>query len=225
MLRETQVWEDHFDRAQVLAATPGQNGWQLRDTSAAGAPTALCASADGGALLITLANTAEAEFVTAYHGDVLNFRLDKLQRVTYNVKVSGIDAVSTLVFGVASAARTTHAEVPDNEAFLAWFRMEGSASTSLVVVETDDAVRDNNDIATGVTLSSTYKRCTIDFSYGLADVRFIIDDKRVAGSTTFNMSATPSQRCQPYIDLSKASGTGIPAVSIDKVELVYNIAN
>ena len=225
LTREVRLWCDQFDRAQALTTTPGQNGWTVKDTSANGTPTYLCASSDGGALVVTLDNTNEAQYVTVYHNDVLNFRLDKLQRVEINAKVAGINSVTTLVMGLSSAARGTHGQAPDAEAFNAWFRMDGATSTSLIVVETDDAVRDNNTKATGQTLSTTYKRLEIDFSYGLADVRFLIDGNRVASSTTFNMSATPSQRMQPYIDIQKASGTGTPSVTIEKYEIVYNIAN
>jgi hypothetical protein len=103
--------------------------------------------------------------------------------------------------------------------------MEGSASTTLVVVETDDNSRNNDDVATAKTLSNTYKRFIIDFSYGISDVRFFIDGDRVAASTTFNMSNSSTQRLQPYIDLQKASGTGTPSVTIDKFAITYRTAN
>lgn len=224
--RSPRKWTDHFARAQVLTTTPGQNGWTLRSTVTNATPTYLCTSADGGALVITLDNTNEQEVVTAYHNDVLNFRLDKLLRMEIIAKVSGIDAVTTLVMGLSSAARSTHTNVPDAELWNCWFRMEGSASTSNLVVETDDNTTNNDDVATGTTLSTTYKRLEVDFSNGLADVRFYIDGSRVAKTTTFSMAGTGStQRLQPYIDLSKASGTGTPAVTIDKFELVYRLAN
>lgn len=223
--REVVDWCDEFDRAQALTTTPGMNGWTVKDTSSSGTPTYLCASADGGALVLTLVNTNEAEYVTVYHNDVLNFRLDKLHRVEIIAKVASVDAVTTLVMGLASAARGTHNQAPDAETYNAWFRMEGSVSTSNIVVETDDTVRDNDDVATGTTLSSTYKRFEISFEYGLTDVRFFVDGARVASSTTFNMSNSGSQRMQPYIDIQKASGTGTPAVTIDRFAIVYNIAN
>ena len=132
---------DFFDRAQVFTTTPGQNGWTIADTSAAGAPTYLCITEDGGAAKLTLAATSELEIVTLYMNDVLPLDLASLQSVEFVAKVEAIDAVTTLVFGVGSARNDTS----DTVATSAWFRMEGSASTSNVVVETDDGVVDRDD--------------------------------------------------------------------------------
>ena len=58
----------------------------------------------------------------------------------------------------------------------AWFRMEGSASTTNLVTETDDNTTDNNDIATGSSLATTTRRLKVDFSNGQDDVRFYVRD-------------------------------------------------
>ena len=212
---------DMFDRAQVFSTTPGMNGWTIKDTSASGAPTYLCVTEDGGAAKLTLASTSEEEIVTLYQNDVLPWDLDSLLSVDFIVKVGSIDAVTQLVFGVGSAQNDTEDSVTVN----AWFRMDGTASTSAIVVETDDNTVDNNDVATGTTLSTTYKKCTIDFSQGLADVRFFIDGSRVAASTTFDMSAvTSGQNVQPFVQLHKASGTGVAYVQIAKISAKYRCA-
>lgn len=219
--RSTRCWSDKFDRAQAFTTTPGMNGWTIKDTSSAGAPTYLCATDDGGSAVLTLDNTSEAQIVTLYQNDVLPFDVRMLKRVRFIAKVSGIDSVTTLVFGVGSAQSDTSDSVATN----AWFRMQGSTSTSNVVVETDDATTDNDDKATGQTLSSTYKLFDIDFTNGIADVRFFIDGERVAAATTFDMSALASGlNVQPFVQLQKASGTGTPAVTIALVEVDYNVA-
>lgn len=213
------LWEDHFLRAQAYSTTPGFNGWTIKDTSASGTPTYVNSAA--GAVL-TLAATSEAEIVTLYQNDVLIYDIDQIQSISFDAKVSGIDAATTLCFGLASAQNDTADSVTAN----AWFRMEGSASTSNVVVETDDGTNDNDDKATGTTLASTMKRFTIAFgeSGGAAntkDVRFYIDNQRVASTTTFDMSNYTSG-LQPFVQLQKASGTGTPAVTIRRVQVVYN---
>ena len=137
------------------------------------------------------------------------------------MKVAGIDAATTLVVGVGSAQNNTADSVATN----AWFRMEGSASTTAVVVETDDATNDNNDVATGSTLAAVYKKLIIDFESGLPDVRFFIDGERVASTTTFDMSdLTAGLNVQPFVQLQKASGTGTPSVTIAAVNIVYSYA-
>lgn len=212
---------DLFDRAQVFSTTPGQNGWTIADTSASGTPTYLCATEDGGSAVLTLASTSEAENVCLFFNDVLPWDLAGLQYVKFVVKVSGIDSASTLVFGVGSARNDT----PDSVTVSAWFRMEGSASTSAVVVETDDNSNTWDDVATGQTLSSTYKTFVIDFGRGLSDVRFFIEGEPVATGTTFNMSSvTSGQNVQPIVQIQKASGTGTPAVTIALIEAQYRYA-
>lgn len=212
---------DLFDRAQVFSTTPGQNGWTIADTSSAGTPTYLCATEDGGSAVLTLHSTSEAENVCLFFNDVLQWDLAGLQYVKFVAKVSGIDSASTLVFGVGSARNDT----PDSVTVSAWFRMEGSASTSAVVVETDDNSNTWDDVATGQTLSSTYKTFMIDFSRGLADVRFFIEGEPVATGTTFNMSSVSSgQNVQPIVQIQKASGTGTPAVTIALIEAQYRYA-
>lgn len=212
---------ENFNRAQSFTTTPGQNGWTIADTSSAGTPTYLCITEDGGAAKLTLAATSEAEIVTLYHNDVLTLDLANLQRVEYIAKVAGIDSVTTLTFGVGTARNDTD----DSVAQHAWFRMEGSASTSNVVVETDDGVTDNDDNATGTTLSSTYKKFVIDFTNGLSDIRFFIDGERVAAGETFSLSGiTAGQNVQPLVQLQKASGTGTPSITIAQITTVQRYA-
>lgn len=219
--RGVENWCDMFDRAQAFTTTPGQNGWTIADTSSAGTPTYLCVTEDGGAARLTLASNSEAENVCLFMNDVLPFDLRQLLRVDFIAQVSGVDSATTIVFGVGSARNDT----PDSVATNAWFRIEGSASTSALVVETDDGTTDNDDRATGQTLSNSYKKCSIDFSQGISDVRFFIDGERVAASTTFSMaSATAGQNVQLMAQVQKASGTGVASLTIARVEAVYKWA-
>lgn len=221
IVRGTKCWSDLFDRAQAYTTTPGFNGWTIADTSSSGTPTYLNATEDGGSAVLTLVNTSEEENVCLYQNNVLPFDIRQIDHFKAIVKVSGIDAVTTLVVGLGSARDND----PDNVATSAWFRMEGSASLTAVVVETDDATNNNDDKATGATLGSTYKLLHIDFTRGLSDVRFFIDGEPVATGTTFDMSAVASgQNVQPIVQIQKASGTGTPAVTIAMLEIQYRYA-
>ncbi len=218
--RAVRCKRDDFARAQTFTTTPtGDFGWTIADTSAAGAPTYLCITADGGAAKLTLEATSEAQNVCLYQGDVLPFDLAKIQRVRFIAEVAAVNSVTTLVMGVGSARNDT----PDTVSINAWFRMEGSASTSNVVCETDDGTNDNDDKATGTTLAAVAKEFVIDFTNGITDVRFFIDGAAVATATTFSMSAiTAGQNVQLIFQLQKASGTGVPSVTIYDVEIEYN---
>jgi len=221
VIRETVCKVDNFDRAQTFTTTPtGEFGWRIADTSSSGTPTYLIGN--NRAATLTLAATSEEEIVTLYQGDVLPFLLNKLQEVSFLASVSGVDSVTTITFGVGSA----RADTEDDVAVNAQFRIQGSASTSAVVVETDDGTTDNDDNATGATLGSTLKKFTIDFSNGLSDVRFYVDGARVGASETYSLAAASSSQCvQLLAQLHKASGTGTPALVIKQVKAIYNIAD
>lgn len=210
------TFTDDFRRAQALTTTPGMNGWTIKDTSSAGTPTYLCTSGVGAVL--TLAANSEAEIVTLYQNDVLQFSLQDIISIEWAVKVAGIDAVTTLVMGVASAQNDT----ADSVATHAWFRMEGSASTTALVTETDDGTTDDDDNATGSSLATTTRRLKVDFSNGLDDVRFYVDGSRRSSANTFNMeSAADPTNLQPFVQLQKASGTGVPSVTIRSCIIRY----
>jgi len=214
--RGVKTFIDNFDRAQAFTTTPGMNGWTIKDTSSAGTPTYLCVTEDGGGAKLTLASTSEEEIVTLYQNDVLIYDLAQLKQVWWILKVAAFDAVTDLVAGVGAAQNDTEDSVATN----AWLKVDGSVSTSALVAETDDATTDNDDVATGETIASTYKKLAIDFTNGLADVRFAIDGERVAAGTTFDMSAlTAGLNVQPFVQLHKASGTGVVTLLMDYVRI------
>lgn len=230
--RDHILFVDNFDRAQVYSTTPGHNGWTIKDTSSGGTPTYLNVTEDGGAAKLTLDNTSEAQIVTLFQNDVLMLDLATLQTFEAVVKVAGIDAVTTLVVGLASAQNDT----PDTVAVNAWFRLQGSASLTAIVVETDDGTTDNDDKATGKSFGSGYHNLKIDFTCSVAaatpaalkNIKFIVDGQRVAETVTFDMSAiSAGQNVQPFIQLQKASGTGTPSVTIAKIayQLSYAYSN
>lgn len=205
--------DDFFGTSATLPtsadpATP----WLVVDTSAAGTPTYTRAA---GVATLTLASTNEIENVCLAHGDGLSFDIDDLLRVEMRVRLGvAMTSGTELVFGLGSARNDTTDSVVAN----AWFKMVGATSTTAVVVETDDGVRDNDDIATGQTLSTTFKRFVIDFS-NKRDVKFYIDRSRVAAATTFDMSAYTSG-LQPIVQIQKAANTNVNSVIVDYVRIV-----
>jgi hypothetical protein len=97
--------------------------------------------------------------------------------------------------------------------------MEGANSTTQVYCETDDGVRDVDDVASGQTLGTTYKRFVIDFTGGKSDVKFYIDGIHVCQSQTFNMSGY-SVGLQPIVQIQKAANTNADSVVVDYIKVI-----
>lgn len=213
-IRDFIVYEDDFigTSATLPASADPATPWLIDDTSAAGTPTYV---RNAGEAVLTLASNNEVENVCLHHGDALSFDIDDIQRVEMRVKLGAALTTGTiLTFGVGSARN----DDADLVAAHATFRMVGATSTSAVFAETDDGVRDNDDIATGQSLGTIYKEFVIDFTGGKSNVRFYVDGVRVAASTLFDMSGY-SLGLQPIIQLQKAANTNVDAVSIDYVKI------
>jgi hypothetical protein len=215
-IRDFQIFYDDFNGAVATLPTSADpaTAWVVHDTSASGTPTYTKGASE---LTATLAATSEVEVVNPHFGDALDFDIDLIQRIEMKAKIgaSTFTSGSILCFGLASARNSTADSVVAN----AWFRMEGASSTSLVYVETDDGVRDNDDVATGVTLGTSYKEFVIDFTGGKSNVKFYIDGARVASTTTFDMSGY-SLGLQPYVQLQKAANANVDSVVLDYVKVV-----
>lgn len=214
-IQDFQEYCDDFHGTSVTFPTSANIGtpWLTAITGAA-PPTHV---RNAGAAILSLEATSQVQILSLHHGNALSFDIDDIQRVEMRVKLSAatFTSGSILVFGVGSARNDTADTVGEQ----AWFRMEGANSTTAVYVESDDAVRDNNDVATGQTLGTTYKRFVIDFTGGKSNVKFYIDGVRVAASTTFDMS-NYSAGLQPIIQLQKAANTNADVVTIDYVKIV-----
>lgn len=186
--------------------------WLVADTSAAGAPVY---SKGTSVATLTLASTNEVENVCLSFGDALDFDIDDIQSIEMRVRLTAaFTSGSELVFGVGSARNDTTDSVTAN----AWFKMVGANSTTAIYAESDDGVRDNDDIVTGATLGTTFKRFVIDFTGGKSNVKFYVDGQRVAASQTFDMSSY-NAGLQPIIQLQKAANTNVNSVVIDYVKI------
>jgi len=204
---------EDFLGPQTLTASPaGSDQWDIADTSSSGTPTYTVGGTNGEATL-AFDNTSEIQNVCLFKSDVLNFDIDYIHSIELRVKtVASLDTATSLAFGLCSARN----DAIDSLAAHASFRLIGSNS---LVVETDDSVNDNDDVATGATLVDTYKRFVIDFTGGKSNVKFYVDGVRVAASTTFDMS-NYSAGLQPYVQLQKTADTNTDSVVIDYIKIV-----
>lgn len=213
-IQDFETYYDDFNGTVATFPTSADpaTAWLVDDTSSAGAPVY---SKGTSVATLTLASTSEVENVCLHFGDALDFDIDLIQSIEMRVKLGAVFTTgSELVFGVGSARNDT----TDSVAAHAWFKMVGANSTTAVYAESDDGTSDNDDVATGATLGTTFKRFVIDFTGGKSNVKFYVDGERVAAATTFDMSGY-SAGLQPIIQLQKAANTNVDSVVIDYVRI------
>lgn len=203
--------EDWLGPQTLLASPVGSDQWDVADTSASGTPTYTVGGINGE-LTVAFDSANEVQNVCIFKSDVLNFDIDLIQKVRYRVKVGGsLNAASSLAFGLCSARNDTI----DSLAAHASFRLIGS---NAILCESDDGVIDRDDVATGLSLSTTYRTFEIDFTGGKQDVKFYCDGQRLASGTVFDMS-NYSSGLQPYIQLQKTASTNTDSVVCDYVQI------
>jgi hypothetical protein len=214
-IQDFETFYDDFNGAVATLPTTADPAtpWLVDDTSVTGTPTYTKGTS---VLTMTLNNDSAIVNICSHFGDALDFDIDLIQRLEMRVRIGAatFTSGSILVFGLGSARDDT----PDSVTAHAWFRMEGANSTTLVYAESDDGTRDVNDISTGVTLGTTFKRFVIDFTGGKSDVKFYIDGQRVCASQTFDMSAY-SLGLQPIIQLQKTAVGNVDSVVVDYVKV------
>lgn len=225
MSRQTRKIHYDFRGEHALAAAGSGAGspFVKADTSSSGSPTV--GGLTGGGLRLLLDDTAEVQNLCVYMGDVLPFDIDEIISVEFIAKtVASLDSTTSLAFGLCSARN----DAIDSLAAHASFRCIGDNN---VVVETDDGTNDNDDVATGQTLKTTWKRFRMDFAsrnstmeaptlslgrksniefYGANDLGSL---RRVASGTRFDMS-NYSGGLQLYAQLQKTSDTNTDNLDI-----------
>lgn len=213
MSLQTRKYRYDFRGALAVPTSADGSPWVKTDTSSSGSPTV--GGIAGGGIRLALDTTAEVQNLCLSFGDVLAFDINDLISFEIIAKtVAEVDPDVQFAFGLAGARN----DAIDSIAQAALFRCVGSNS---VVVETDDGTNDNNDVATGLTLGTTWKRFSMNFAervstmeppsvslgsgsnigfYGANDNG---SSRRVASGTRFDMS-NYSGGLQPFIQLQKA---------------------
>lgn len=232
MARQTRKYTYDFrGELAVAAAGSGAGGPFVKaDTSAAGSPTV--GGLLGGGVRLALDATNEIENLCLYMGDVLPFDIDEIIGVEIIAKtVATLDTTTQLAFGLASARN----DAIDSITEAALFRCIGNNS---VVVETDDGTNNNDDVSTGLTLGTNWKRFAINFaernttmeppsvSLGRkSNIGFYGSNgngslRRVASGTRFDMSSY-SGGLQLFAQIQKTADTN--ADTLDILEMCVEV--
>ena len=220
--RTQYCWKKDFDG--TASATLSTMGVTAVDTSPAGTPTiAQVANTANGEIAATLDATNEAQRAGISFGDQLMWGKADIAHPIFGdgpffearVKTSTIAANQGIIVGVATAYNSTFASISK----YAWFRLNGNMN---LTIESNDGTTANlaqTPVAGTTTLTAaTYYYFTIDFS-DITNVLFWFDDGKndlFVGGLAMGALAT-TDLFQPLILVSKESGAGTPAVTIDMV--------
>lgn len=226
-------WEfcDDFLGVGTFVASAGLDPWLITDTSSSGTPTytRLDHGETVGAFRPGVAQLAfdtqnEAQNVCLSFGDKLCFDINSLRGFECGIRFVGEtgsakDAATTVAWGVTGDRN----DAIDSIAIAAIFRLAAGTASQVVVVESDDAVNNNDDVATGFSLTdSTWAKFKIDFS-NLSSVKFYGGlaggpFQRFAKGTTFDMS-NYAAGLQPFFQIQKTADANADLLQIDYVKI------
>lgn len=199
----------------------GTEIWNVLEVSVTtNVTTAIVADSSGGHFLLHLTADVEVQDAILYHNDNRTFDVDN--GLIFEARVDFAVLPTLTAQAVIGMCGDTAAD-KDAIAESCWFKLDGSGA---IVVESDDAVHEQDDVATGVTaVPGTYNIYRIDFTT-LSDVKFFIDGVRVASGTTFNLSTLTGATAvlQPYFSLDKDADAGLGDINIDYVKILSNRA-
>ena len=216
-IQNFSTFTDDFWGGGLLAASGQGSPWVVTNTGDSTTTFPADTAGTNGRMLLTIAATSEVENECVSFGDKLNFDIDLLQYVEFGAVMGQATFTSNnqLVFGVAGARNNDPTAIAQH----AFFRVNGVTSTTQLYVESDDGTNDNSLVDTGTTFINVYKKFRISFTHGTADVRFYVDDDRVAAGTTFDMS-NYTAGVQPYFQVQKLTGTTAGTAAFDYIQVV-----
>lgn len=203
--------------SQPPTATPGTDGFTL-----------------------ALGSTDQAQNVCLYFGDILSYHINLLKQIEILLAIPvALGAGVTLIAGVGSARNND----PDSLAGGAWFRLD--ASNAIKCESASGLASDPDDIATGHTLGTAFKRLKIDFQQGAKAASWPTPAKGGKGNILFSLTDltypnAPSEvmvceytafdasnynaGLQPMVQIGKASGAGLGSVTIQEIVVNRRIA-
>jgi hypothetical protein len=226
-------WEffDDFIGAGTFVTSAGLDPWVITDASSAGTPTytRLDLGETAGVFRPGVAQLAfdsqtEAQNICLSFGDKLAFDINSVRGFETSLRFvaqtgSAKDSNTTFAWGLTG----DRADAIDSIAVASIFRLAAATASNAIVIENDDTVNTNDDVATGLSLTDTvWCNFKIDLS-DLNDVKYYAGIgsaglQRVGAGTSMKMSSY-SAGLQPFFQLQKASDNNTDAVQIDYVRV------
>ncbi len=222
--RETIIDKFYFVGATELVASGSVSPIPWRETVVAGG--VITGVADGAQLALDA--TSEAQSARLSFADILTYDIDELLWAEFVVKFTSAALTNvSAIIGMASAGNATINTIANQASF-------GINGTTALFCESDDGTTDNDDIATGLTLTTaTWNRLRIDFSTGVttvspgtslggkSNILFTAGVnggamRPVAQGTRFSLAAYTGG-LQPYVQLQKASSTDVASLIVSSI--------
>lgn len=190
--------------------------WAKKIVGAAPPTVAGVANDTNGTVACTLTSASQKQDAALYAGDQLCFSV--LQGLVFEARVK----LSVLPTGVGQASIGVVGAWADGHDAITYSAFFTARASGLLYCDTDDNVTDN-DVTSGVTLTTAdWAILRIDCVDPL-DIKFYINGARVAAATTFGWTASAANsKVQPFVAMYKASGTGVGTLTVDYVRVWQN---
>ena len=203
---------NHFEDFEGAALNSTDGKWGTNTVGAGGPTVALVADTANGEVACILEATNQLQRAELYWNNQFNIDSEKNPIVKFRVKFATVAANEFAVVGLCNARDNTYDDIVSN----VWFRLDAAMD---LLIEGDDGTTDTDDVDTGIdAVNGTYLTLKIDLS-DLTAVEFTIDG--VLFTTTVDLTALTGV-IQPFIMVGKASGTGVPSVTLDYIEVEWD---
>jgi hypothetical protein len=197
-------YADDFLGCKLEKSIAGENTtapWAVLETSTT---VALRANEPNGVAEVAISNTDRAELAVLHWGDQLPLMPARGLVVQFVARMPVLPTLGTEAAEFALGVASAHAAALNDVATNAWFYLN-TTGLGAVYWESDDTATDNDDQATGVTITAAdgWHVFEIDFT-SLSAVKFRIDGALVG---TASMAAATSAVVQPYIRAGKGKSS------------------
>ena len=199
--------------------------WVKKIVGSAPPTAALVANGAGGQAQVALAATSEAEEAALTWNDSLAVDLTKRALIEFRAALAvAPSAANTSAFIGVTQAWTSGGAL-SSPRYLGF----GWAANNTVILYSKDAI--NTYAVTAALIASPGTAITSDTNFHIfsidcsdtTDVVFAVDGNRVNAKGAITWSATASNSItQAYISVAKSSGTGLAAVTVDKLDIFAN---
>ena len=201
---------EEFVGTATLSA--GNTIWTELDV--AGGDIARIADGENGVMSCVLTGAVEAQDATLHWGDERGINVKDGAIIEMRARFPVLPTLNAeIVCGVAGVHDL------DNDTILEslWFKLDAATTASLLVAESNDTTNDNDDISTGVTVTTTpYYILRIDTTTN-TDCKFYVNGANVGTGTTFDISNLTDAEgiMQPYLSVDKPAEAAEGSMYID----------